>query len=97
MVVIKCGLGPDTLTDSLTHIYKYQGVKNFTLVARVQNILNQGYIMIILQCSEDVPHQSSMVISSPPPTMSKTCKNMHETLNFLFLHTYELVAKGNNW
>ena len=34
--------------------------------------------MMNLQCSEGVPHQSSMVLSSPQPTMSKTGKNMPE-------------------
>ena len=38
-----------------------------------------------------------MVISSLPPTMSKTPQNMSDTSNLLLLPTYRLVAMGNNW
>ena len=36
--------------------------------------------MMNLQFSEGVPHQSSMVISSPQPTMSKAGENMPKNL-----------------
>ena len=37
---------------------KYQGVKKFTLVARIQIVaLSKGQQMMNLQCSEGVPHQ----------------------------------------
>ena len=58
---------------------KYQGVKNFTLVARMQNSSS------ILRPTDD---ESSMFSRCALPAMSKTPQNMSERSNSLLSPTY---------
>ena len=58
---------------------KYQGVKNFTLVAHMQNSSS------ILRPTDD---ESSMFRRCALPTMSKTPQNIPEISNLLLSPTY---------
>ena len=66
---------------------EYQGVKNFTLVARMQKSSS------ILRATDE----SSMFWRCAVQAMSKTSQNMLERSNSLLSPTYWLVPWGNNW
>ena len=80
--------GNDWPTESAIISSKYQGVKNFTLVARMQN---SSFIL------RPTDGESSMLWRCALPAMSKTPQNMSEKSNSLLSPTNWLVSRGNNW